>query len=118
MNTLFFKASSCLILMTSFVLASSPANQTYTDDQLLDLVQSDVLKYFWDFADPTTKLALERYLTDQPRAGAGCVTVGGSGFGILTIIASVDRGLISRDAAVGQFQTMLLTVFMVLGPIG
>ena len=94
MNKLSFKVACFLLLLGAFSVSSSPAapvsNQTYTDDQLLDLVQTDVLRYFWDHADSTTKLALERFHTDQPNAGLGCIATGGSGFGILTIIASID----------------------------
>ncbi len=35
-----------------------------SDNELLDLVQKDAIKYFWDYANPISKLARERYHTE------------------------------------------------------
>src|SRR5690606_34425392 len=53
-----------------------------SDDELLDLVQRQTLKYFWDFAHPVSGLARER--SNQPYwyDWRETVTSGGSGFGI------------------------------------
>jgi len=32
----------------------------YTDTQLIEMVQKDALKYFWDYAESNSKLARER----------------------------------------------------------
>lgn len=42
-----------------------PVNTTYTDVQIIDMVQKDALKYFWDYAETNSKLARERYHTDN-----------------------------------------------------
>lgn len=64
-----------------------------TTDSLLTLVQKQTFNYFWDGAHPTSGLALERL-------GSGAtVTSGGSGFGLMAIIAAVKRGFISREDA-------------------
>ena len=64
-----------------------------TTDSLLTLVQKRTFNYFWDGAHPTNGLALERL-------GSGAtVTTGGSGFGLMAIIAAVERGFISREDA-------------------
>ncbi len=72
-----------------------------TDNELLDLVQKQTFKYFWDFAHPKSGMALER---SDPNAYGGeaphIVTTGGSGFGIMAIIVGVERNFISRDQAV------------------
>lgn len=44
-----------------------------TDDELLDLVQAATLKYFYDFAEPNSKMARER------NASGDVVTTGGTG---------------------------------------
>ena len=44
-----------------------------TDEQLLDQAQKDALKYFWDYAEPNSKLARERYHTDNPSFEANIV---------------------------------------------
>src|SRR3982750_924481 len=69
-----------------------------TDSALLDLVQRQTFRYFWDFAHPVSGMARERTNTD---AGYGheTVTTGGTGFGIMSVIVAVERGWIGRDTA-------------------
>jgi hypothetical protein len=55
-------------------------------EELLDLVQRQTLRYFWDFAHPVSGLARERS-NRQPEV----VTSGGSGFGIMAILVGVER---------------------------
>lgn len=66
-----------------------------TDVEALDLVQKECIKYFWEYAHPVSKLAKERYHTDDPTNDANIVTTGGSGFGLMTLIAGV-MNLLSR----------------------
>ncbi len=84
-----------------------PVTETMTDEQILDLVQKDALKYFWDYAETNSKLARERYHTDDPSNDAHIVTTGGSGFGIMTIISGIERGFIPREEAVTRLTTAL-----------
>lgn len=74
-----------------------------TDDQLLDKVQSTTLKYFYDFAHPTCKLARER--SNIP-ADLDVVTTGGTGFGIMALIAGAERQYITRQQAYEYIRTM------------
>ncbi|NEW80365.1 MAG: beta-glucosidase, partial [Gelidibacter sp.] len=37
-----------------------PIVKELTDTELMDLVQKNTFKYFWDFAHPVSGLALER----------------------------------------------------------
>ena len=68
-----------------------------SDEALLDLVQQRTFRYFWDYAHPVSGLARERM-------GSGeTVTTGGSGFGLMGIIAGVHRGFITREQAVNHF---------------
>ena len=76
------------------------------DDALLDLVQRQTLRYFWDFAHPACGLARERSNV-TPRYGLEAVTTGGSGFGVMAIIAGVSRGWIARSDAVDRLWTMV-----------
>lgn len=80
---------------------------TLTDEQLMDQVQKDALKYFWDYAESNSKLARERYHTDQPSLDANLVTTGGSGFGLMTILVGIERGFVPREEAVTRLQTAL-----------
>jgi len=72
-----------------------------TDDALLDLVQKQTLKYFWDFGHPVSGLARER------NTSGDVVTTGGSGFGIMAIVAGTSRGFISRADALTRMQTIV-----------
>ncbi len=72
--------------------------QGLSDSALLDEVQKQTFKYFWDFAHPISGMARERSNTD---AGYGheTIAVGGTGFGIMSVIVAVERGWITRDTA-------------------
>ena len=78
-----------------------------TDTEALDLVQQQSIKYFWDYAHPVSKLARERYYTDNPGTDANIVSIGGSGFGFMSIITGVERGFIIRSEAVTRLTTAL-----------
>ena len=62
-----------------------------TDDALLDLVQKQTLKYFWDFAHPASGMARERN-NGVSVYGKDAVATGGTGFGIMGMIAATSRG--------------------------
>ncbi|MEM9223930.1 MAG: glucoamylase family protein, partial [Pseudomonadota bacterium] len=67
-----------------------------SDEDLLDLVQRQTLRYFWDFGHPESAMARER-----SNAGFGydpleTVTTGGTGFGIMAMIAGAERGFLAR----------------------
>ncbi|MGH8721963.1 MAG: glucoamylase family protein, partial [Burkholderiales bacterium] len=68
------------------------------DDALLDLVQRQTFRYFWDFAHPVSGLARERSNV-RPDYGLETVTTGGSGFGVMAILVAAERGWIGRQEA-------------------
>lgn len=76
--------------------------KTMSDEQLMEMVQRQTFRYFWDYAHPVSGLARERNNGDPQ-----VVTSGGSGFGILSIIVAVERGWISRSAAVDRMIKIL-----------
>src|SRR3954452_17069080 len=68
-----------------------------SDIALLDTVQRQTLRYFWDFAHPACGLARER--SNAPfDYGPEVVATGGTGFGVLAIITGTERGWITRAA--------------------
>ena len=73
-----------------------------SEEALLDTVQKQTLKYFWDFAEPNSGMARERYHPngDYPNNDPDIVTTGGSGFGLMAIVAGIERGFIPREEAV------------------
>ena len=77
-----------------------------TDSALLDMVQEYTLRYFTDFAHPHTGLARER----SNDINGDIVTTGGTGFGLMALIAGAERGFITKDRAIeiiGKIVTFL-----------
>jgi hypothetical protein len=70
-----------------------------SDDSLLTLTEYKTFLYFWDGAETVSGMARERYHADgiYPQNDSSVVTTGGSGFGIMAIIAGINRGFISRE---------------------
>ncbi len=90
-------------IFQAFYLVScknSSVNNQVTDDELLNLVQRQTLRYFTDFGHPVSGLAIER--SDERHYSNDIVTTGGTGFGIMAMIAGVERGFITREAAIEQ----------------
>lgn len=119
--------SLLIIIITSFVLFScqsctdsgsedtDPINSDQlSDTELLDIVQENTFKYFWDFGHPISGLAFERSNIDvYGVTGNEIVTSGGSGFGVMAIIVGVERNYISRDQAVERL--LNITSFLLNG---
>jgi hypothetical protein len=80
-----------------------------SDDSLLTLVQYRTFQYFWDGAEPVSGLARERYHVDgvYPENDMNVITSGGSGFGIMGIIAGIERKFITREAGLERFRKIV-----------
>jgi hypothetical protein len=80
---------------------SETALEKISDDSLLTLIQFRTFQYFWDGAEPNSGLARERFHVDgiYPENDMNIVTSGGSGFGLMAILAGVERGFITRHDA-------------------
>ncbi|MEO8772836.1 MAG: beta-glucosidase, partial [Gelidibacter sp.] len=78
-----------------------------TDVAMMDLVQSETFKYFWDLAESNSGAARERYIASNPSQDQNVVTTGGTGFGLMAILVGIERGYVSRAAAVERLQTLL-----------
>ena len=76
-------------------VVSRPTN--LSDSALLDLVQRQTFKYFWDFAHPVSGMARER--SNIADYGWETITTGGTGFGVMSVIVATERKWISRDTA-------------------
>jgi len=73
-----------------------------SDNALLDLVQQQTFKYFWDYGHPVSGLARER-----SNATPEVVTSGGSGFGVMAIVTAISRGFITRAQGLTRLQTII-----------
>lgn len=85
----------------STYIDSTPKFPTISDDSLLTLVQKQTFKYFWDFGHPTSGMARER------NTSGDIVTTGGSGFGMMAMLAGIQRGFITRQQALQRLQLMV-----------
>lgn len=83
---------------------STPWWENATEDQLLDSVQYQTFKYFWDYAEPVSGLARERFHPDgaYPQNDAHIVTTGGGGFGVMAILAGIERKFITRQEGMAR----------------
>lgn len=84
----------------------SGINSNISDSALLDLVQRQTIKYFWDFAHPVSGMARERSNTSFDY-GDEVVTTGGTGFGVLALIVGAERKWIPRDSVANRLLKML-----------
>ncbi|MEO7802094.1 MAG: glucoamylase family protein [Ginsengibacter sp.] len=71
------------------------------DDALLELIQKQTFRYFNDFAHPVSGMARER------NASGDVVTTGGTGFGVMSIIAAANRNFISRNDGLNHIQKIV-----------
>jgi hypothetical protein len=73
-----------------------------SDDALMDLVQRQTFKYFWEFGHPVSGLARERSNGDN-----NIVASGGSGFGIMAIPVAINRSFITRAEGLARMQKIV-----------
>ncbi|MBS7565747.1 beta-glucosidase [Mucilaginibacter sp. Bleaf8] len=95
-------------------LATQPAASTIikkglTDNQLLDVVEKQTFQYFWDGAEPVSGAARERYHVDgeYPENDKNVVATGATGFGVMAIVAGIDRHYITRQAGFKRLQKIV-----------
>ena len=74
-----------------------------SDEALLDTTQRYTTRYFFDFAEPKTGMARER----SNDTNGDIVTTGGTGFGIMALIAGAERNYFSRKDAFSTIQKMV-----------
>lgn len=98
------------LLIFCLTILHAKAQTKLTDDQLLDIVQKQTLNYFWDFAHPTSGMARER--SNQTFGyGLETCTIGGTGFGVMAIVAGVERKWIERDTAARRILKLVNFLF-------
>ncbi len=72
-----------------------------SDDELLDLIQRQTFRYFFDFAHPSSGMARER------NTSGDIVTTGGTGFGVMALIVAMERGFITRNEGIAHMDKIL-----------
>ncbi|MGH8229463.1 MAG: glucoamylase family protein [Steroidobacteraceae bacterium] len=97
--------------------ASPAALARLPDDALLEAVQRQTFRFFWEGGHPVSGLAPDRLTADNAIAsgtsgvgGAGAgdlVAIGGSGFGLIAMAIAVERGWVAREAALERLERTL-----------
>ncbi|MFC0182833.1 hypothetical protein SAMN04515674_10855 [Pseudarcicella hirudinis] len=67
-----------------------------SDSLLLDKVQRQTFKYFWDFGHQVSGMARER------NSSGDIVTTGGTGFGLMAIVVGIERKFISKSEGLSR----------------
>lgn len=80
---------------------STPKFPLISEDSLLTLVQKRTFDYFWDHGHPVSGLSRDRL------GGGDVVTSGGSGFGMMAMLAGIERGFITRAEGFERLNTMV-----------
>jgi len=85
----------------------TPAELALLDDEaLIDAVQRQTFRFFWEGSHPASGLAPDRRTTrDEP--ADDLAAIGGTGFGVMALIVATERGWVTRDAAVDRLGKML-----------
>jgi hypothetical protein len=83
------------------------SRSTLSDTALLDLVQRQTLRYFWDFAHPASGMARERSNPDPNYDYLDTVTSGGTGFGVMAMVAGAARGFLPRGEVLNRVSTII-----------
>lgn len=72
-----------------------------SDEELLEKIQQQTFKYFYDFAHPASGMARER------NTSGDLVTSGGSGFGIMALVVGMERNFITRPQGVERLDRIV-----------
>jgi len=94
------------VLIIAVSCAQPKIQKNLTDTALLELVQKQTFRYFWDFGHPASGLSRERSNTTNVY-GNETVTIGGTGFGVMSIIVASERDWITRQQAADRLLKML-----------
>lgn len=79
------------------------------DHELLDIIQRQTLRYFWDHGHPVNGMARERKM-GEAYTHYDCdetVTTGGTGFGIMGMLAGAERGWLPRHEVRGRIEKIV-----------
>jgi hypothetical protein len=76
------------------------------DVDLLEQVARQTFRFFWEGAHPASGLAPDRRTT-HPAPVDDLVATGGSGFGVMALLVAVERGWVTRAAALERLGRML-----------
>ena len=79
------------------------------DSSLLDTIERRTFDFFWSGAEPNSGMAPERIHMDgdYPANDQRIIATGGSGFGVMAILAGIHRGFITRQQGLERFEKIV-----------
>ncbi|WP_235921098.1 glucoamylase family protein [Foetidibacter luteolus] len=77
-----------------------------SDTALMELVQKQTFRYFWEFGHPVSGMARERSNRSYDY-GDEVVTTGGTGFGVMAMIVAAERKWVPRDSVSARLLKMV-----------
>jgi len=113
---MFQSKSATIVFFFFFLIACSTRHITkdkvhfsHQDEELYTLVQKQTFQYFWDGAEPMSGMGRERFHEDgiYPADDKNVVTSGGSGFGVMAILAGIHRNFITREEGRKRFEKIV-----------
>lgn len=93
---------------TAKPVAFNPADRprNLSDTALLELVQKQTFRYFWEFGHPVSGLARERSNVAFDYGDEVC-TIGGTGFGVMAMVVAAERQWQPRDSVASRLLKMV-----------
>jgi exo beta-1,2-glucooligosaccharide sophorohydrolase (non-reducing end) len=73
------------------------STHSMNDEELLTMIQEACFRYYWDGAHPDAGMARENFPGDDR-----IIATGASGFGIMALVAGVERGFITREQGIDR----------------
>lgn len=109
---IFVMAVACGSRKMSSAVTGSPIQSVVLsaeDDSIYTRVQRASFQYFWDGAEPNSGMARERVHMDNvyPDNDRHIVTTGGAGFGVMAILAGIERNFITREQGLERLQRIV-----------
>ncbi len=87
-----------LTVSVAYSAAFVPDKEYVQDRAVLEQLQRDAFRYFWEDFEPNSGMAYEANYTWDVRP----VAVGGTGFGIAALVVATDREWVNRSDAVSR----------------
>ena len=88
---------------------ASGVHRNLSDSALLDSIERRTFDFFWTGAEPASGMAPERIHMDDdyPDHDQRIIATGGSGFGVMAILAGIHRGYITRAQGLQRFEKII-----------
>jgi hypothetical protein len=93
------------------LVANPEALALLPDDELLEAVQRQTFRFFWEGAHPVSGMALDRRKARADIADDK-LAIAGSGFGVMALIVAAERGWVTREAAIERIGRMLDLLYL------